>query len=716
MIEAYVLITLVGIGYVLNQLKDQEVIPTNIEDNIHPREKNIDNDKSVEFVKQVETDAAQKNYAKSIQPGTNVINRNHNLFVSSQLAGVDIPKEQFVHNNMVPFYRGSLKQDMKGDASGHILEAFGATPVVELQPKKEVESFFAPQKDIGNVNGYVPPLNDDLINRYKSGLTQKQNNVLPFTQDRVGPGLNAGYGDCGVGGFQQFDVVEIARSQFKTTNDLRVANKPKESYEGQVLQSGLKTIGGLPGKVGAVQKARPDTYYENTPDRYFKTTGAYTKPMQEPEVVDRYTTRIDTNSDYIAPGYNAKKGVNVTSDAAVRTPFKSTNEPFELAPAVAYQANKNQYCDDYGKANILVFTNERDVTSTRTHVGNLTTVIKSFTKPFEDVMKLSKKEYNVENPREFGNISITFPEKLTVKDPNDILRTTIKETLIHDSEVLNLKGPTKIKVNNPNDVARTTLKETLIHDASQTMANIRPAILKPIVYNPDEVAKTTIRETLENAEYTRNVQGLTKKSIVYNPNSVARTTIKETTNAERAGNVGGSVSRENKGYEVANFVVPPTQKAELADIERYGGVDNIIGGGKGYETAKFEMKPTEKENPEEYFGIAGDVTHKENMSYDDIYNARIDAGMKDSLNVTHQPTPQGVKVATGSDGINVDIKKLNGDIMAQRENLNLNPRINTVDTCIQGATKGRQDYKSEDRLDTAILNQLASNPYAISIT
>ena len=53
---------------------------------------------------------------------------------------------------------------------------------------------------------------------------------------------------------------------------------------------------------------------------------------------------------------------------------------------------------------------------------------------------------------------------MIVHDPNDIARTTIKETNIHDTRSGNLQGPIKLKVYDPNDIARTTIKETNIHD------------------------------------------------------------------------------------------------------------------------------------------------------------------------------------------------------------------------------------------------------------
>ena len=50
---------------------------------------------------------------------------------------------------------------------------------------------------------------------------------------------------------------------------------------------------------------------------------------------------------------------------------------------------------------------------------------------------------------------------MTVYDPNDVAKTTIKETNIHNEREGNMSGPKKLMVYDPNDVARTTIKELI---------------------------------------------------------------------------------------------------------------------------------------------------------------------------------------------------------------------------------------------------------------
>ena len=82
---------------------------------------------------------------------------------------------------------------------------------------------------------------------------------------------------------------------------------------------------------------------------------------------------------------------------------------------------------------------------------------------------------------------------MTVHDPNDVARTTIKETNIHDTREGHLSGPIKQTVYDPNDIARTTIKETNIHDTRE--GHMAEKGFKPTVYDPNDVARTTIKET-----------------------------------------------------------------------------------------------------------------------------------------------------------------------------------------------------------------------------
>ena len=112
---------------------------------------------------------------------------------------------------------------------------------------------------------------------------------------------------------------------------------------------------------------------------------------------------------------------------------------------------------NYGIDNILICNNERDVTSTRTYEGNLTTFVKSIVAPIQDGFRTTTKAYTTFNTkREFGDIQRQLPSKQTIYDPNDITKTTLKKTNIYDTHIGHTANKSKATVYDPNDITKTT--------------------------------------------------------------------------------------------------------------------------------------------------------------------------------------------------------------------------------------------------------------------
>ena len=117
------------------------------------------------------------------------------------------------------------------------------------------------------------------------------NNVLPFEQVKVGPGLDDGYTAQPSGGLQQANKREYEIP--KSVDELRYKTNPKLTYEGRVVD-GQKAS--LPGEIGEVCKNRVDTVYEQTPDMYLKTgdTANSSRQSQRPCVDLKETNRSTT--------------------------------------------------------------------------------------------------------------------------------------------------------------------------------------------------------------------------------------------------------------------------------------------------------------------------------------------------------------------------------------------------------------------------------------
>ena len=234
--------------------------------------------------------------------------------------------------------------------------------------------------------------------------------------------------------------------------------------------------------------------------------------------------------------------------------------------------------DDYGRAAVQVYGNERDLTTCATPVANLRSVVNAITAPLMDLVKMTRKVFTLDAPRAGGQLQATFPPKATVYDPNDTARPTIKETTLQAAALTNLRSPvSRLTVYDPNDTARTTIKETLIHDAVRT--NLRGPVTV-ITYDPDYlVAKPTVRETVASIDPTRNMRAVVIKLTVIDPDDRAKTTVKETA---LAGYRPGGPEREGgTGYLAQEWDAKMTQRASIDPASEYGGNPNRDAGG-GY--------------------------------------------------------------------------------------------------------------------------------------
>ena len=226
-----------------------------------------------------------KMYQLSKDPKNNrVISKNYGLTKEDEtdsqqkkirsLTGSFIEKENFTHNNMVPFFGSSVRQNVEPFANSTVLMNQNGTNDLYKQ-KKETKSFYDQCQDLGNINGMA---NKSDYYRDRMAEPTVRNNVFPIPKVNVGRGINRGFSASPDGGYQQFDIRDSVMP--KTVDELRVANKPKETYEGKILD-GIKAK--MRGDLGTFDKNRPDTFYEQTPDMWLKTTGAFTKQMENPE-------------------------------------------------------------------------------------------------------------------------------------------------------------------------------------------------------------------------------------------------------------------------------------------------------------------------------------------------------------------------------------------------------------------------------------------------
>ena len=254
-----------------------------------------------------------------------------------------------------------------------------------FHPKKERKPLFAPTPDLEYVCGAPAPEDRELERYIPSG---KKSNELPFEKIRVGPGVNKGFTGAPTGGFHDFDQRDYAMP--KSTDQLRTSNNPKLQYKGRIT-SGKSNID-TRGMIGEVIKTTPDKFYINDGvERAFTTTGAYVKDTQRPTVLIKDTNRQSTSAkEYtgVAEGVTNKQTEH-------RSMIKQSTRQNYYTDGVRNATAANNWTDnsigDYGKKGLFLPAQERDVTGLRTHVSNVSSIIKAFTAPLMDSLKTTKK-------------------------------------------------------------------------------------------------------------------------------------------------------------------------------------------------------------------------------------------------------------------------------------------------------------------------------------
>jgi hypothetical protein len=166
---------------------------------------------------------------------------------------VNVEQDTTGHSNMVPFFGRKVTQSTYSGATDGILDTYTGTGKNTFFHKEESPAFFKPEAGRGNPWGQQIET-DFEQSRMVSSLGVK--NVFPVERTQVGPGVNDGYTNLPSGGYNQASTREYALP--RTTDELRVANKPKLTYEGEVV----------PGKHYITESGIQAPVNKNKPDRF----------------------------------------------------------------------------------------------------------------------------------------------------------------------------------------------------------------------------------------------------------------------------------------------------------------------------------------------------------------------------------------------------------------------------------------------------------------
>jgi hypothetical protein len=661
-----------------------------------------------------------------------------NVNVVKSLSGNDININDFKHGNMQPFIRKGVTQNVEQFG---LNKNMGYSSDTKSTRKTEVakKDFFP---SIPNFNNNLTDTSKFLISR--TNLSQLQNNISPIQSVLVGPGLNKGYTSEGTGGFQQAETVNFIKP--KTKDELRPLSNQKSSL--YTLPMKPKNNVEQRGVVMPMDKNRADRAFTRTEDNWFKGQSVIRKEAERPiENLTDTSTRTNSHVNYYGPLKNQEDFMNKE--------------------------------DDYGKNNIIIYDNERNLTQIETPVANFSSVIKAMVSPITDAIKITMKEYFVDNPRQNGNAAPQAPEKSTLYDPiTHTMKTTIKETTIHEGNNGNLSGMDET-YSALYDTAKTTTKETTIHEGNggnlsgidETYAALydtAKTTTKETTIHEDnggnisgidetysalyDTAKTTTKETTIHEDNGGNLSGMdetyaalydtakttTKETTIHegnggfiegkqsgyvNNNTRARTTLKETLPC------GGTVRNINKTSYYSTYVYDPSIVAKTTVKETtvgpggsgYGFLGGILNGlFGGYLIKDEKAKNTQRQTSlTDNYGIAGSKTIFIPPDREADYNAEID-GTREILMMKAGRTPNagGKFVGVPKEDINMVVNKRQIDLEESERIGNMGLAREGLPVPIENENLTKQKFTTNaynNRLDSRILSSLVDNDNIIKI-
>jgi hypothetical protein len=367
------------------------------------------------------------------------------------------PKNDFTHNNMVPFFGAKIRgRGPDKNQAEFLLDNLAGTGS-QIIRKKEQAPLFRPEENVQWAHG--APNNSDF---YQSRVnpSMAMNNVKPWQEERVGPGLGQGFTTEGSGGFNA--GVE-ARNQWlpKNVNELRTLTNPKltfglDGHEGPA-DSYVKDRGSL----GAVDKNRPDTYFINSPERYLTTTGIEKAQTARGIEELKHQNRLDTTVEY---GGVAGRGDQQAGKAPEHYQEPRHPHTYGEIRGKAHTGGAAQPASegDYGRLGHKVLPNNRATVTQRDQYGAVGGLIGAVIAPVMDILRPSRKENVVGNIRLSGNVQKSGGGGEYVYDPNDMAKTTIKETTEDSAFHLNVEksGAGGEYVHDKDDIAKFTMKQT----------------------------------------------------------------------------------------------------------------------------------------------------------------------------------------------------------------------------------------------------------------
>jgi hypothetical protein len=589
----------------------------------------------------------------------------------SELRGRHVPVEELEHGNMQPHYRGAPPTAPKSPPA--LLERYtGSGPRIA---RSSVPPMFTP---VVQRPGPMASANDWAQTRLQSTVSRTHQGEAPFQAQRVAPLLGGGYGDKGTGGYHQLSTQEIVRP--RTSDQLRAGGQTRSTLEGRANAGRAVNPLGAQGP-DCVSKHGPATAFERSAADLLPSGATVTRARMDGAQIMPSTDRGVARADLIGGAAQARGGGYSVEEQALR--YK---QPGLAGENIGIATRSGMALVDPPTYAALLKDNEREGLPTPALGG----AAPSAGGHGEGRRALVTERPGIRalttaHPRMNGNVQHVVPTKLTMYDPNEIARTTIKETLIHDTRTggAGPAQPQRALARQPGASLDLTTRNTLpaIQGArGDGRMDGTAAVYKAPVYDPNDIPRTTDRETFSVEQRKGGVATLEAGTgYATAPRDVSNTQRQFTSDADYVGAVSG---QGRDGYKVAAADVPYTQRHELNDTQ--------------------------------YTGAAGLTTTKAQMSYAQAYARAMD-DVREMTLVGRDPTQNGPKVAVGKDSIHAAAGKRDPrlDVATERSAYERQGAVQAYapEDCAKD-TRAPLEVHASRSPDLDMLTQLQGNPYA----
>lgn len=352
------------------------------------------------------------------------------------LTGNPIDKTNFKHNNMEPYFGGRIKG--AGATTDVAQSQLDSMQGAGSQHKRKTEQapLFKPETNMSWANG-MPSTSEFMLSRQIP--SSRMNNVKPWDEERVAPGLGQGFTTKGSGSGYNAAVEDRSAWLPKNVDQLRVETNPKQTFGLQGHQGPasyhVKESGNI-NTIGKIEKNRPDTDYEVGPGRWFTTTGLEKGNTIRSEQMLQHTHRPDYDqTDYFGAG--GKEG----QSTYVNTHNNITHKQQLASPSIAVPTCKPAAAaNDYGNGSYNVLPNNRATTTQPRNFGPVEGLVKALTAPVMDILRSSRKENVIGNVRPSGNVQLAQGGTHPIYNPGDRTRTTVREQTEKGKQHQNIQG------------------------------------------------------------------------------------------------------------------------------------------------------------------------------------------------------------------------------------------------------------------------------------